>query len=793
MKLRLAALVGLVAVLTACPSADVTPPTVTLTGALSVTAAGSYTVSANVADAGLISRIEFFDGDKSIGSDTSAPYSLTVALGYADNGPHAYSAKAYDEAGNFGEAKLNVNVNITDTTPPQITLSGESTVVTAGAYTLTALATDNGPISRVEFFDGAALIGSDSSAPYTQSINLGIAQNGSKTFNAKVYDAAGNITEASLAVTVNITDITLPTVTLDSSASSIAASSPVTLTAAASDDVGITKVEFYKDGVLVSTDDKAPFAYSFTAAFSGNGSSNYTAKAYDTAGNVATSDALNITVNIPDDASPTVALSSSDTNVTLMGAQTLTAVASDNVAVTKVEFYQGSTLLGTDSSAPFTQTVTYGAANNGNYAYTAKAFDNANNSTVSNTLNVIVNVPDTTLPTVSLSSSANPVVSTTGIVLTAAASDDVGVSKVEFYRDNTLLATDSSAPYELPLSFTAAQSGSYNYSAKAFDPTGNTASSAISLTVAVPDTTAPTISLLSSSNPVVSNAAITLSATVSDDIGVVKVRFFENSVLKSEDTSAPFSAPAQYNAADSGSRTWTATAFDAAGNSTTATLALTVSVPDTTAPTVTLLSSASSSGVILNATASDDIGVTRIDFYNGATLLGSDATAPYAFSLSVTAAGAQYNAFKAVAVDAASNAGNSNTIEDVWETAGGIANNLLVNAYGLNAFSALTAPSGVKLSASIEPGDADFYSFTATLGQVIKISTITSGTNLDTIIRLYDASGAVVDFNDDDTDPTTDSSLSYSVTTGSTYSVKVEAAGPVSGDKRYRIAVQVGN
>jgi hypothetical protein len=794
MKPRLAAVTGLIALLTACPSVDGTPPSVTLEGSTTVTTAGLWTATANATDNSGISRVEFFSEGKLIGTDSSAPFTQSVTFTLAQNGVRLYSAKAYDAAGNFGEGKLTVNVNIADTTPPTISLESGDTVTAAGAFGMTANVTDDGTINRVEFFDGTTLIGSDSSAPYTQSVTLGIAQNGSRTYKAKAYDSAGNSTEATKVVTVNITDTTNPTITLDTSASSIASPGPVTLTAATSDDVGVTKVEFYKGDTLVFTDDKAPFAYSFNATFAGNGSSNYTAKAFDAAGNSASSDAVNITVNIPDDASPTVALSSSDTNVTIAGDQTLTAVASDNVAVTKVEFYVGTTLLGTDSSAPFTQTVSYAAANNGPYTYTAKAFDGANNTTTSNALNVIVNVPDTTNPVVSLSSSVNPVVNTAPITLTATATDDVGVARIEFYKGSVLAGTDSSAPYELSQSFVAAQSGTYTYTAKAFDATGNnTTSSVLSLTVTVPDTTNPTISLSSTSNPVLSNAAINLNATVDDDIGVVRVKFFENGVEKLEDTTAPFSAPAQYNAVDNGTKTWTATAFDAAGNSTTATLALTVNVPDTTAPTVALTTTAASSGVVLNATASDDIGVTRVDFYNDSTLLSSDTTAPYTFTLSVGIAGSEYSNLRAVAVDAANNVGNSNLVQDVWETAGGVANNSLADAYGLNSFAALTTSSGLTLSASIEPGDADFYQFNATLGQVIKISTITTGTDLDTTIRLYDASGTVVDFNDDDNDPATDSGLTYSVTSSGVYTLKVEAARAPGADKRYRVTVVVGN
>ncbi|MDX2006383.1 MAG: Ig-like domain-containing protein [Meiothermus sp.] len=90
---------------------------------------------------------------------------------------------------------------------------------------------------------------------------------------------------------------------------------------------------------------------------------------------------------------PTVSLGASSTNVTAPGSITLTATASDNVGVTKVEFFDGATKLGEDTSAPYTQTLSYTAANNGSKSYTAKAFDAAGNSQTSAALAVTVNIP----------------------------------------------------------------------------------------------------------------------------------------------------------------------------------------------------------------------------------------------------------------------------------------------------------------------------------------------------------------------------------------------------------------
>ena len=80
---------------------------------------------------------------------------------------------------------------------------------------------------------------------------------------------------------------------------------------------------------------------------------------------------------------------------------------------------------------------------------------------------------DTTPPTVSASESG----SAGTITLAATASDNVGVSRVEFYVDGALKATDSSSPYQASLDSTTLADGSHTLVAKAYDATGNVGSS----------------------------------------------------------------------------------------------------------------------------------------------------------------------------------------------------------------------------------------------------------------------------------------------------------------------------
>ena len=121
-----------------------------------------------------------------------------------------------------------------------------------------------------------------------------------------------------------------------------------------------------------------------------------TAKAYDAAGNVKTSSAVSLTVNIPvaDTTPPSVSITSPVSGSTYTTAQTRTinASASDNVGVTTVRFYDGSTLKSTDNTSPYSYNWAFTSANNGAHSWTAKAYDAAGHVKTSSAVSLIVNI-----------------------------------------------------------------------------------------------------------------------------------------------------------------------------------------------------------------------------------------------------------------------------------------------------------------------------------------------------------------------------------------------------------------
>ena len=199
-----------------------------------------------------------------------------------------------------------------DTTPPTVSITAPksgATVINQVPVTLSAAASDNVGVTKVSFYLDTYLIKDLTTAPFTyQWTPLPGNSPGQRTIVAKAYDAAGNVTSTTIPITLLAApDTTAPTVSITAPAagSEVTVGTPVAVAATAADDTAVTKVEFYIDGVLKSTDTVSPYAYSWPTTGVTAGVHSLTAKAYDAAGNVTSSSAVSVTlaaaVTIPGD------------------------------------------------------------------------------------------------------------------------------------------------------------------------------------------------------------------------------------------------------------------------------------------------------------------------------------------------------------------------------------------------------------------------------------------------------------------------------------------------------------
>ena len=172
-------------------------------------------------------------------------------------------------------------------------------------------------------------------------------------------------------------------------------SAPITIEASATDSDGtVVKVEFIDQGTgqLLGVVTNSPYRITITNSVPGN----YTAiaKATDNLGAAATSAPVSITVTAPVNVPPTVAITNPTDGSTATAPFTGTILvdASDrDGTITKVEFFANGTLVGTDTQAPYSLTVSNLSA--GVYNLTAKATDNQGATTTSIQVKFTINEP----------------------------------------------------------------------------------------------------------------------------------------------------------------------------------------------------------------------------------------------------------------------------------------------------------------------------------------------------------------------------------------------------------------
>lgn len=183
----------------------------------------------------------------------------------------------------------------------------------------------------------------------------------------------------------------LPAATINSptNGATVGQSFTITATATAVPPATVASVTFKDGATVLGVDTTSPYSWNVTGAALGSHTLTAVVTDSSSSGATATSAPVNVTVvNLL----PTVSITSPATGTKVPTTFTINANATDpDGTVSSVAFYDGPTLLGTDTTSPFTWNVV-GAAE-GSHALTAVATDNNSASTTSATVNVTVAVP----------------------------------------------------------------------------------------------------------------------------------------------------------------------------------------------------------------------------------------------------------------------------------------------------------------------------------------------------------------------------------------------------------------
>ena len=311
------------------------------------------------------------------------------------------------------------------------------------------------------------------------------------------YASSTSYTATVTYYTGGASDTTAPTVSITAPSNGATVSGTISITASASDNVGVSYTQMQIDSGSWTTDSNSPYSWSLDTTALSDGSHTVTVQAYDDAGNYDT-DSISITV---DNTPSGTQLVTKDYNgyvegyevdyYEIMGVQPGTMSVSvswsgsndiDCYICTSAD-YTNYLARGYTTSNP--ETCSYDITTAGTYyvavrMYTSSASPTAYTATVSYYTDAN---GDYTTPTVSITSPSNGATVSGTISVTATASDNVGVSYTQMRIDSGSWTTDSSSPYSWSIDTTALSEGSHSITVQAYDEAGNYGEDSISITV----------------------------------------------------------------------------------------------------------------------------------------------------------------------------------------------------------------------------------------------------------------------------------------------------------------------
>ncbi|MCY1039723.1 Ig-like domain-containing protein [Corallococcus sp. bb12-1] len=282
-----------------------------------------------------------------------------------------------------------------DTQAPTATLTAPADgSFVRSTVTVTANAADDVGVARVDFFDGASLIGSSFTAPFSASWST-TSLSGVHSLTAQAFDAAGNSGTSSA---VNVTVDNNPPLVLTgapqytpTTQNYVRGTVTVSWTVALQGGAPVSLARVYQDGAVLTSSPNVSgtvYSISWNTLVLGNRAYNIGFQATDAAGNASV---LNTRSLIVDNVKPSVSNITSPTNgAVVSGVVTLAASASDSQALAYVIFeVDGVNLTPYATTAPFTKTWDT-TGQSGTHVIVAVATDRAGNVRRSNPVTVTV-------------------------------------------------------------------------------------------------------------------------------------------------------------------------------------------------------------------------------------------------------------------------------------------------------------------------------------------------------------------------------------------------------------------
>ncbi|MBF4508141.1 fibronectin type III domain-containing protein [Flavobacterium sp. JLP] len=261
--------------------ADTEAPTAPTNLVATQITASSVTLSwtASIDNVGVVSYDIYQGVNILMGNSTATSFTVTPL---SSNYSTSFKIRAKDAAGNVSVASVSLSIKTLDITEPTIPTKLTASGATATSINLSwAASKDNDAVAAYDIYQGGSLlVGTSTTTNFTVT---GLVPNNIYTFTVKARDAAGNVSQKSVAVLFETVD-TLPPTTPSVITTEINPTSINLSWIPSTDNRGVTSYEIFKDGYLAGTSTSANFNATLLQA---NTKYSFTITAKDAAGNTS--------------------------------------------------------------------------------------------------------------------------------------------------------------------------------------------------------------------------------------------------------------------------------------------------------------------------------------------------------------------------------------------------------------------------------------------------------------------------------------------------------------------------
>ena len=575
---------------------DSIPPTLTITfPADQSILSDSVLISAYAFDNVGLDLVTLYLNDSVVHESMEGPFEyLWPTSNNEEDEFHTIRAKATDLAGNVNYTNtLQVLVDNQDNQSPTGALIFPFTGQTlTGEITIIIEASDNDQVETVDLYINGDSIATYQEPPYRYDWNtLNEIDDVIHTIHAHVRDNAGNqITIGPINVTIDnyeSDDEIAPTGTIISPASASTVSGTINIEVNAYDNIRMGHVDFIIDGSAVAHDSIPPYSYSWNTLGEAEDSDHViNINLSDSAGNTTSLFPVSVFVDNIEEADttpPSIVIYDPAANQTVSGTITFMTIATDNVAIDRVEFYHDYELEFTATNYPYNyEWNSTLIAEDSEHVWHAKAFDTSGNNSQTQPMVLFVDNIDNIPPTgFILYPYAGQIVSD-NIEIQVSASDNVGIAEVEFYLDGDILSSDDQAPYAYEWNTnSSSEDEEHVIYATIIDLQGNSTDlSPISVTVNNDDApsndlTPPIATILTPLSTQTVSDTVIITGFASDNHEIERVMFYVNDQLIETVTDSPFTTNwITYEEANNSEHVIQMTAQDPSGNQSSAQPAL---------------------------------------------------------------------------------------------------------------------------------------------------------------------------------------------------------------------------